>query len=250
MASDLPAVLRGAKTGRNGRDPATGRFLPGNAGGGRPANPFARYQAELRKALVAEVTPADVRAVMRQVVKIAKRGHLPAVDLLLRWTLGGPPPAIDPDFIEAHEQSVKRSRPTLIEALALGEAPDPEDLDDAPAGEAEAEAHDPLTPSLRQTLAWALEELAQAQTALRTQPSPPSPQAGWERFAASRLEFAPEAAVDVDMLLLAYMRWCGGRGEPVLTEGQVLAWLTAQGASVHTGPLSQVTAVHGVRVMA
>ena len=45
--------------------------------------------------------------------------------------------------------------------------------------------------------------------------------------------------------------WLGGlRGEPVLAEAQVLAWLTAHGATVHTGPLSQVTTVAGVRVVA
>jgi len=63
-------------------------------------------------------------------------------------------------------------------------------------------------------------------------PPPPDPAAGWEAFAASRLEFTPEAAVPVDMLLLAYMRWCG-----------------AHGATVRTGSLSHVTAVEGVRVV-
>ena len=80
-------------------------------------------------------------------------------------------------------------------------------------------------------------------------PPPPDPAAGWEAFAASRLEFTPEAAVPVDMLLLAYMRWCGAHGEPVRAEDQVLAWLTAHGATVRTGSLSHVTAVEGVRVV-
>ena len=59
MARDLPAVFRGENGGKPStaaRD-ARGRFLPGSAGGGRPANPFGRYQRELRLALVAEVTP-------------------------------------------------------------------------------------------------------------------------------------------------------------------------------------------------
>jgi hypothetical protein len=38
-------------------------------------------------------------------------------------------------------------------------------------------------------------------------------------------------------------------GEPVLAEDQVLAWLTAHGATVQTGPLSHVTAVQGMRVV-
>src|SRR5919108_4514254 len=126
MARELPARTRtnGLKTVETvdpGRDPRTGRFVPGNPGGGRPANPFARAQRELRGALLAEVTPADVQTVLRQVIRLAKRGHLPAVELLLKWVLGGPPPAVDPDRLEEHELSVKRGRPTLVDALALGE---------------------------------------------------------------------------------------------------------------------------------
>jgi len=45
------------------------------------------------------------------------------------------------------------------------------------------------------------------------------------------------------------MRWSAACGEPVLAEAQVLAWLTAHGATVHTGPLSQVTTIEGVRVV-
>jgi hypothetical protein len=46
------------------------------------------------------------------------------------------------------------------------------------------------------------------------------------------------------------MRWCAARGEAVLAEDRVLAWLTAHGATVKTGPLSQVTSVAGVRATA
>jgi|SRR5919109_3201449 hypothetical protein len=256
MARDLPAVLPGG----NGRKPPTperdarGRFVAGaSPGPGRPANPFARYQAELRAALLAEVTPADVRTVLRQVIKIAKRGHLPAVELLLKWVLGAPPAPVDPDRLDEDELRVRRGRPALVDWLALSDEPadrapaeaDPEET----AAAVDTTEADPLAPSLRQTLAWAVEELAQAQYALRLQ-RPPDPAAGWEAFAAQRVEFDPQAAVDVDQLLVTYGRWCAGHGAVPVEEAKVWDWLTQHGASRRTGVLSQTVMVVGVRVVA
>ena len=132
MASEPPIrpVLNGAKTVTNGRD-ARGRFLLGNSGGGRPANPFARYQAELRGALLAEVAPADVRAILRQVIRIAKRGHLPATELIFKWVLGAPPAPVDP-IASMNTSSAWRGRPTLIDQLALAD----DQVEDDPEGEA------------------------------------------------------------------------------------------------------------------
>jgi hypothetical protein len=84
----------------------------------------------------------------------------------------------------------------------------------------------------------------------RSPPPPPDPAAGWERFAASRLEWDPQAAVEVDQLYISYARWCASHGEVALAEAPVLAWLQNKGATVYTGPLSQVTTVLGVRVTA
>src|ERR671922_401476 len=80
MGQDLPArtFLNGPKTGETGRD-ARGRFVPGNPGGGRPANPFARQQAQLRQTVLDEVNEADLRAVVRKVLRLAKLGNLAAV---------------------------------------------------------------------------------------------------------------------------------------------------------------------------
>jgi hypothetical protein len=72
----------------------------------------------------------------------------------------------------------------------------------------------------------------------------------WEAFTADRLEFAPEAAVEVDHLFVTYARWCASHGEPVLEEAQVVAWLTAHGATVRPAPLSQYMTVAGVWVVA
>jgi hypothetical protein len=102
---------------------------------------------------------------------------------------------------------------------------------------------------LRTVLAWALEELSAAQTALRTQSlPPPDPAQGWGRFAANRLEWDAQAAVEVEALYLAYARWCTNHGEPMLAEEKVLAWLTARGATLRTRGLSQIRQVVGVRL--
>jgi hypothetical protein len=239
--------LNGPKTVENGRD-AHGRFLPGNPGGGRPANPFGRYQAELRGALLAEVAPADLRAILRQVIRIAKRGHLPAVELLLKWTLGAPPAPVDPDRVDEHELSVRRGRPSLLDVMTLADEQAAEDPDEAHAVEDVDEIPELPDPPLRALLSWTVRELAEAQRRVAPPPAP-DPVAGWEAFAASHLEWEAAAAVPVDLLYLAYACWCATRREPALVEDQVLAWLTAHGATVHTGALSQVTSVQGVRVV-
>ena len=104
-------------------------------------------------------------------------------------------------------------------------------------------------PPLQAMLSWALRELAEAQTRAAP-PPPPDPAAGWEGFAGSHVQWDPSAACPVDWLFVSYARWSGSRGEPVLAEAQVLAWLTAHGATVRTRPSGRVTSVEGVRVVA
>lgn len=57
-----------------GKDPVTGRFLPGNklAPGG---NPNAKRVAALRQALIEAVTPQDIDDVIRGLIKSAKGGR-------------------------------------------------------------------------------------------------------------------------------------------------------------------------------
>jgi hypothetical protein len=55
--------------------------------------------------------------------------------------------------------------------------------------------------------------------------------------------------VPLDLLYVAYARWCGAHGEPVLEEAKVLAALQAHGASLRTGAVSRLTTVVGVRVV-
>jgi hypothetical protein len=79
--ADTP-VLNGGKTAENRRDPH-GRFVVGTAPGpGRPRNPFARRQAGLRRAMLAEVHGQDVRALVRVLLTRALAGDLKAAEVL------------------------------------------------------------------------------------------------------------------------------------------------------------------------
>ena len=70
----------------DGRDPGTGRFLPGNPGGS--GNPLAKRVAELRIALLDAVTPDDLRAAVGALIDKAKSGDVAAIRELLDRCIG------------------------------------------------------------------------------------------------------------------------------------------------------------------
>jgi len=72
-----------------------GRWLPGCSG-----NPFARRVAACRAALMQAVTPKDMRAVVKMLVRKAKAGNLGAAHELLNRVVGRP---IEADLIERLE---------------------------------------------------------------------------------------------------------------------------------------------------
>jgi hypothetical protein len=252
MARDLPAVLNGGKPHYTGRD-AKGRFVAGAPPGpGRPANPYARQQAALRVAVLDEVDEGDLRAVVQKLLRLAKLGNVAAVELLFKWVIGPPPTPTHPDIVDAHELQVRRSLPTLVDWMALAN----EQADRAPTADDDAEddlddaeeeaALPPVHPQVRELLSWAIQPLAEAQKPSALPPLP-DPAQSWEVFAHQRLEWVPDAAAPLDHLLLAYVRWCMARDEPVLAEEKMLAWLKDHGAGVRTGALSAFTSVVGVR---
>jgi hypothetical protein len=250
MARDLPAVLNGGKPHYTGRD-VKGRFMPGAPPGpGRPANPYARQQAALHVAVLDEVKEGDLRAVVQKLLRLAKLGNLAAVELLFKWIIGPPPEPTHPDFLRAHEFAGRRAQPGLVDELALAErlpAADEDAEEDPETPTIEDEAPAPLHPQLWEMLMWAVQQFAGAQP--RAAIPPPDPLAGWERFAAMRLAWDEQAAVPIDVLYLAYARWCTTRGEPVLPERDMLGWLQGKGARVNTGAFSQLTTVQGIRVL-
>jgi hypothetical protein len=76
-------------SGPNGRDPISGRFLPGNAGG--PGNPHAGRVAALRSALLATVSEEDLREILARLIEEAKAGSIAAAKEVLDRCLGRVP---------------------------------------------------------------------------------------------------------------------------------------------------------------
>lgn len=76
----------------NGKDPRSGRFLPGNQMG--KGNPTLRRVGLLRQMLLDTVTDDDFREVVTALVAKAKSGDLPAVKELLDRMLGKPAQAV------------------------------------------------------------------------------------------------------------------------------------------------------------
>jgi len=65
-----------------------GRFAQGNTGG--PGNPFAKAVGQLRSALLAAVSKADIEAIVASLVKEAKAGNVAAAREVLDRCLGKP----------------------------------------------------------------------------------------------------------------------------------------------------------------
>ncbi len=85
--------------GSNGRDPATGRFLPGWKGG--PGNPHAKLVGKLRAAMLAAVSDAEMKAIVAKLVELAKGGNVPAAKEVLDRCLGRP---VEADLLERLEE--------------------------------------------------------------------------------------------------------------------------------------------------
>jgi hypothetical protein len=113
-----PAVLplspseTGSDGGSNGHG-ADGRFIPGNRCS--KGNPFARRMAALRAAALEELTPDDVRDLVRRLHTQALSGDVSAAALLLRYALGRPQEPIDPDTLDLDEWKKLAAMPAYSE---------------------------------------------------------------------------------------------------------------------------------------
>ena len=95
--------------GRNGseRDPSTGRFVKGNAGG--PGNPHAGRVGQLRTAMLDTVTAEDVRAITRKLVELARGGDVRAMKEIFDRSLGRPIEMDIVDRLDALERVLKEA---------------------------------------------------------------------------------------------------------------------------------------------
>jgi uncharacterized protein DUF5681 len=211
-------VLNGGKTAENRRDPH-GRFTAGTAPGpGRPRNPYARRQAALRRAALAEVHATDMRALVRVLLTRALAGDLKAAEVLFAWVIGPPPAAVHPDRLDADEAEVQWQTPSGLERLLLRMA----QQEGTPADGSPAAAED-------------------------DSPTPLEPRLGWEWFVAERCEFAPGYAAPVELLWQRYVSWCATYGRLLWPQDEIMRWLAGRGA-VLIGSNGD-RAVQGLRVL-
>src|SRR5262245_62448367 len=82
-------------TPAGGKDPGTGKFLPGNQCG--RGNPHYRKLAENRTAFLEAVGPAQVQALAGRLLAQALAGDVDAARLVLAYAVGRPQAAVDPD---------------------------------------------------------------------------------------------------------------------------------------------------------
>lgn len=75
--------------GTNGKDPKTGKFLPGNKLG-TGGDPYAARKTQFRTVLMEAFTPAEMLKVANALLKAARKGEPWAVRELLDRMLGKP----------------------------------------------------------------------------------------------------------------------------------------------------------------
>lgn len=97
------------------RDAATGRFAAGNQAAVGHVNRTARARAELQKALITAVTPADMEALAKRLLTIAIAGDVPSAELLLKYVIGRPAKAEDPDRVTLEAWRLIQSWPIMAE---------------------------------------------------------------------------------------------------------------------------------------
>lgn len=100
-----------------GRDARTGQFGKGNTAALGPVNPTARARAELQKALVAAVKKEDIGALAQRLLADALRGQVASAELLLKYVVGKPAKAEDPDRVDLEAWRLIQAWPWVSEFL-------------------------------------------------------------------------------------------------------------------------------------
>jgi hypothetical protein len=93
-----------------------GRFTAGNHAG--RGNPHARRMAALRQSLLSAATEERVRALGERLYAAALGGDWQAAGLFLRYVVGRPAEAVDPDRVDLDEWQMHRDGPDFSEVLA------------------------------------------------------------------------------------------------------------------------------------
>jgi hypothetical protein len=93
------------------RSPATGQFVRGNR--------FNRQVSELRQAMVAAVTPKDMKQITEMLLFHAQAGDLRAIKMVYQWVLGKPARMPEPDRQDLEEWEHQKCRPSPEEVEAV-----------------------------------------------------------------------------------------------------------------------------------
>jgi hypothetical protein len=112
-APPLPPSADGTAPG--GKDPATGRFLPGNRLG--KGNPHYRKLAANRTAFLEAVGPEQVHELAASLLGRARGGDMEAAKLVLAYAVGRPAEAVDPDRADLNEWQLLDGWPTLAQVM-------------------------------------------------------------------------------------------------------------------------------------
>jgi hypothetical protein len=110
-----PEARKEKKGKDDGRDARTGRFGKGNLAALGHVNPTAQARAELQKALVAAVSKTDIEAMARRLLADALRGQVASAELLLKYVVGKPAKADDPDRVDLEAWRLIQAWPWLSE---------------------------------------------------------------------------------------------------------------------------------------
>jgi hypothetical protein len=106
-------------TPAEGRDAQTGRFTRGWKGG--PGNPFAHAVAARRQALLDAISPGDLAAVAKALLRQALAGDAAAAKVLLAYTVGRPAEMVDPDRLDVDEFRLAAESPHVHDLFDMHE---------------------------------------------------------------------------------------------------------------------------------
>lgn len=99
--------------GTEGKDPKNGRFLPGNTFA--KGNPLNQKAHQLRVSLLETVTEADMVAVTKRLIKMARDGDIHAIRELLDRVLGRPTASVELTVDQAKATIQEMSDDELLE---------------------------------------------------------------------------------------------------------------------------------------
>ncbi len=86
-----------------------GRFAPGTVGGPGASAQLQSKLTAFRRVLLSTVTEADIAEITQQLIKLAKGGKMDAIEMMLKYSLGGVDGMVNAAAREAQEAVLNKS---------------------------------------------------------------------------------------------------------------------------------------------